>query len=130
MQTLRKKLTTISSATGLLLVLIILSSALVVQFVYHEEPCPLCLLQRAALINIGLALLLNLRYGNKIAHWGMVVLSACAGIAVSIRQILLHITTPEGFGSPVLGLHLYTWTFIAFAIAIVGSALVLILLTE
>ena len=42
---------------------------------------------------------MNLRYGNKVAHWALVILSALAGIAVSIRQILLHVTDSVGYGS-------------------------------
>jgi hypothetical protein len=35
---------------------------------------------------------------------------------VAGRQVLLHILPGDpGFGSPLLGLHLYTWSFIAFA---------------
>jgi hypothetical protein len=39
---------------------------------------------------------------------------------------LLHIVPGTGsFGNVVLGLHLYSWAFIIFAIAIVGSAFML-----
>jgi len=133
MKNLRKFLTEIEiidSIIGLVGVLIIIGSALVVQFFYQEEPCPLCLLQRVAFLNIGIALLLNLRYGNRVSHWAMVVLSSVAGAAVSIRQILLHITDPQGFGSPIFGLHLYTWSFLGFVLAIVGGTLMLVIYPE
>lgn len=120
----------IDAIIGLLAITIILDAALFVQFFQHEPPCPLCLLQRTAFINIGIALLLNLRYGNRVVHWAMVIFSGLTGIAVSIRQILLHITTPEGFGNPIFGLHLYTWCFIAFAMAIVGATLMLVIYPE
>ena len=118
------------SVLGILAVLGILSAALVMQFVYGEAPCPLCELQRAALLSIAIALFMNLRYGNRVAHWALVILSACAGIAVSIRQILLHLTDPVGFGSAVLGLHMYTWCFIGFALAVVGAASMLIIFRQ
>lgn len=40
--------------------------------------------------------------------------------AASTHQILLHIATPgdPGYGPAVMGLHLYTWAFVTFAIAI------------
>jgi len=120
----------IDSAIGVLGVLFILCAAFVMQLVFHEAPCPLCLLQRAGFASVGLAFLMNLRYGNRVAHWALAILSACAGIAVSIRQILLHITSPVGFGSAILGLHMYTWCFIAFAVTIVGSAMMLIIYPE
>jgi disulfide bond formation protein DsbB len=120
----------IDALIGLIGVIIILSAALVMQFVYYEKPCPLCLLQRAAFVNIGIALLLNFKFGNRVAHWSLVILSGIAGIAVSIRQILLHINDPVGMGSAVLGLHMYTWCFIGFATAIVGSTLMLIIYPE
>jgi len=87
-------------------------------------------LQRAAFVNIGLCLLLNVRYGNRVAHWAIAIISACAGAAVSLRQICLHITGPEGFGSAVFGLHMYTWCLIGFTACIIGSALMLLVYPE
>ncbi len=124
------KFATINSIIGLVGVVAILAGALVMQFVYGEDPCPLCLLQRAAFVSIGIALLMNLRYGNKVAHWALVILSAAAGIAVSIRQILLHVNDSVGYGSPVTGIHLYTWCFIGFALAIVGATILLLIYPE
>lgn len=125
-----QKIGLINSLIGLIGVIILLLAALVVQFFAHEEPCPLCLLQRAAFVNIGICLLMNLRVGNKVSHWAMAILSACAGIAVSIRQILLHITDPIGFGEPFLGLHMYTWCFMGFALVIVGATVMLLIYPE
>jgi len=120
----------IDSIIGIIGVCIVLISALFIQLYLHEEPCPLCLLQRAAYINIGLALMLNLRYGNKVSHWAMVILSAVAGAAVSMRQILLHISSPEGYGLVVFGLHIYTWSFIIFITCIIGSVIMLLIYPE
>lgn len=120
----------IDSIIGVVGVCIILGAALIVQVFYHEEPCPLCELQRAGFVNIGLALILNVRYGNRVSHWAMVILSALAGITVSVRQILLHVNDPVGFGSVVFGLHMYTWCFIGFAAAILGSSVMLLIYPE
>jgi len=125
-----KELEVIDSVIGVVGVLIILGAALFMQFFYKEQPCPLCLLQRAAFVSVGLSLVLNVRYGNRVTHWAMAILSACAGIAVSIRQILLHIASPTGFGSAVFGLHMYTWCFIGFALIIVGSTVMLLIYPE
>ncbi|MCH9643696.1 MAG: disulfide bond formation protein B [Gammaproteobacteria bacterium] len=115
------------TCVGLCGILAILIASLVVQFVAHEAPCPLCLLQRAAFIAIGLCLLMNLRYGHQVSHWGLAILCACSGIAVSIRQILLHVNNPKGFGEKVWGLHTYSWAFIGFFVTIIGCSLVLML---
>lgn len=119
----------VSSAVGLLGVIVILSAALILEFFYGQQPCPLCLLQRAAFASMGIAFILNLRYGHATKHWALALLSALAGIAVSIRQILLHVND-AGYGSPVAGLHLYTWCFIGFAIAILGAVIVLLICDE
>jgi disulfide bond formation protein DsbB len=120
----------IDTIIGIVGVCLILGAALIAQFFYHEAPCPLCELQRAALVNIGLALILNIKYGNCVSHWAMVIISALAGMAVSIRQILLHVNDPVGFGSAIVGLHMYTWCFIIFAVAIFASALMLLIYPE
>jgi hypothetical protein len=50
------------------------------------------------------------------------------GGAASTRQILLHILPGDtGYGEPVLGLHLYTWALITFAIVVIYVGLALIL---
>ncbi len=57
--------------------------------------------------------------GRYTRHYGVSLLSAIFGATVSIRQILLHIDPSDsGYGSPVLGMHLYTWAFIVFAVVI------------
>lgn len=124
------KILKIICVTGFIATLTILAAALYVQVVLDEQPCALCLLQRTAFSSMVIGLLLNLRYGEQTSHWAIVIISACAGIAVSIRQICLHITSPIGFGSAFFGLHMYTWTFIAFALAIVGSAFILLVYSE
>jgi hypothetical protein len=44
-----------------------------------------------------------------------------------MRQILRHIVPGSGsYGNDILGLHLYTWASIAFALMIIGSAILLL----
>lgn len=124
------KMQIIDACIGVLGVVIILAAAIAVQIFYDEAPCPLCLLQRAAFVAVGISFLMNVRYGNRARNWASAILAACAGIAVSIRQICLHITSPQGFGSAFGGLHMYTWCFIGFSIIIVGSALMLLIYPE
>lgn len=121
-----KSIEIIASIVGLIAVLAILSAAFYFQIVYQEQPCPLCLLQRAAFISIGISLLMNLRHPSNL-YWALVIISAMAGRAVSIRQILLHITDVTGYGSKILGFHMYSWSFIGFTAAIVGAAVMLLI---
>ena len=58
---------------------------------------------------------------------GMAIVGALLGALAASWQILLHILPGDpGFGSPVFGLHLYTWCFIAFGCQIAASAVFLI----
>lgn len=96
------------------------------QFAGSELPCPLCLLQRMAFLGIGIGCALNLKFGVRSSHYAIVLLSAMAGAAVSIRQVLLHIEPGDpGYGGPVLGIHLYTWTTVLCAFTITGTALLM-----
>lgn len=106
----------------------VLAGSLHLQFGIGEQPCPLCLVQRSAMIGLAIGPLMNLLWGMKPAHYALSILAAMVGGAASTRQILLHIATPgdPGYGPAVLGLHLYTWAFITFAIAIVGCAVMLL----
>ncbi len=63
-----------------------------VQFGLRELPCPLCLLQRLALLGVGLGAMLNVVYGTRRPrNDGISLLSAVFGGAVAVRHILLHI---------------------------------------
>ena len=106
----------------------ILLSAYGVQFLWHEQPCPLCLLQRIGMISVAAAAFLNIRFGVKMSHYGLALLSALYGGFVALRQISLHVCPgfPE-FGLPVLGLSLYTWSFIVFVCVVLAVALLLFL---
>ncbi len=113
---------------------LILAAAFGAQLVFGEPPCPLCVVQRVALMMCALGplyILLQTRdgalTGRDIAIGnGIAIISALVGAAVSTRQVLLHVLPGDrGFGSPVLGLHLYTWCLIAFVCQIAASGLML-----
>ena len=69
----------------------VLLGALGIQTFTDATPCPLCLLQRMGMIGVAIAALLNIHFGSKSSHYGLMLLSAMTGCAVAIRQILLHI---------------------------------------
>ena len=116
---------------------VVMLSAFAIQFIGGEFPCPLCMLQRYGMIlsTLGaLYVIMQARRGTLTAAryaqgLGMGLLAVVAGASVSVRQILLHIKPgDEGYGEPVLGLHLYTWAFITFAIVMVYVAVMLMLM--
>jgi len=115
------------NAFGVLGLCGILLGAYYVQFANGELPCPLCLLQRLAVIGVAFGAMLNLRYGIHPKHYAISLLSAIFGACVSARQILLHIAPgSDGYGSPVLGMHLYTWAFVVFVVTITLIGLMLL----
>ena len=93
------------------------------QFAEGEFPCPLCIAQRMAMMLVvigpiyivsqtlkGRASLPVLATGSGIA-----ILGAVLGMAMSSRQVLLHIAPGDpGYGTAVMGMHLYTWALVTF----------------
>ena len=106
----------------------VLISAFGVQFLWHEEPCPLCLLQRIGMISVAAALALNIKFGIRPFFYGLALLASLFGGFVALRQISLHVCPgfPE-FGLPVLGISLYTWSFFVFVCCVFAVALLLFL---
>jgi disulfide bond formation protein DsbB len=85
-------------------------------------------LQRVGFAGVAFGLLLNVRYGQKPLHVGIVILAALFGMSVAGRHVLIHIAPGTGsYGSAVFGLHLYTWAFVLFGVSILGAAVLLIL---
>jgi disulfide bond formation protein DsbB len=116
----------ILNGLALLGVTAILGLAFAWQFAYDELPCPLCLLQRVALMLAGVGLLLNLRLGPSPMHYAMTIAASLGGMVASGRQVLLHIAPGDpGYGTTLLGLHFYTWGFIAFVALIVFCVVML-----
>lgn len=114
------------NALGMLAVSLVLLLAYVYQLKLYELPCPLCLLQRVGFVAVGVGLGLNLLHGARPRHYGIMLFGALFGGSVAVRQILLHIVPGTGhYGSPVLGLHYYTWAAICFFLILVGTAFML-----
>jgi disulfide bond formation protein DsbB len=122
-----------------LVICAVLVGAFVVQFGEGEFPCPLCMLQRMAMIlcTLGPAYVITKARDGEVkttaftTGYGMSIVAAVGGASISIRQILLHIVPPDpGFGDPVLGLHLYTWALLVFVAVLVDSGLNLMFARE
>lgn len=118
----------IAATLNALVLTLILAAALIVQFALGELPCPLCFLQRIAIMlcALGPCFLLAQNRRSALTHrdlaiaGGMSVLAALLGAAIAVRQVLLHILPGDpGFGGTVLGMHLYTICLLVF----IGHAL-------
>lgn len=115
------------NALGLLAVGAVLVAAFVDQLAFGDLPCPLCILQRAGFLGVALGLALNVRFGPRPSHYGVMLLSALAGGAVSLRQTLLHIVPGQGaYGDAFLGLHFYAWALGLFLVCVAGTAVLLL----
>ena len=106
----------------------VLTGGYMYQLFEHEQPCPLCMLQRLAMIGIAASILLNLRFGFKEEHYGLALLSAIFGISISLRQIALHVCPQfPTFGQPILHYDLYVWAFIVFMCSMLATSVLLML---
>ncbi len=118
----------------------VILGAFFVQFVGKEYPCPLCYLQRMAMILAVLGPARMIAIGHRkgkiggyafTTGFGMTVLASILGACISIRQILLHIAPGDpGYGDPVMGLHLYTWALIVFACLLLDAGIHLTFIRE
>ena len=124
---------------GMLGIVGIFAGAFVYQFSYRELPCTLCLLQRVAMLGVAMGAAMNVMIGPDTRHYGVCLVSAVFGIAVSIRQSLLHInpffdtktgqptleaTANPPFGQEVFGLNLYIWGIIIFLVTFLAIGVV------
>ncbi|NOH27250.1 disulfide bond formation protein B [Vibrio mediterranei] len=125
---MNQKNITLLNTLGLLGITFVLLMGSVLQVAWNELPCPLCLLQRIGFVMVMFGFLLNIVYGTEQRHYGVILVGALFGAATALRQVSLHVIpgTPV-FGSPILGMHYYTWAFVIFAMTIAGVALLLVL---
>ena len=109
----------------------ILLGAFYFQFFLHEDPCPLCLLQRMGMLGVLFGLACNTWFGFRNEHIALVLIAALVGVTFSIRQVLLHVCPvpgePTGYGTPVMGMHLYTWGVLIFGATVLVAAVFLLL---
>lgn len=104
------------------------------QFAEGELPCPLCILQRMAMmiVVIGPVFIVSraLRGESSATSLatgaGISIVGAVLGLMMSGRQVLLHIAPDDpGYGTAVLGMHLYSWALVTFLVVLVFCGLVL-----
>lgn len=124
----RRSPAAILNMLGLFGISLVLTVAFYYQLALGELPCPLCLLQRAGFIAIGIGFLFNLRIGERASHYAMVLIGSLVTGFISIRQMSLHLAPGDpGYGSTLFGLHFYTWALIAAVGVVCYVALVFVL---
>lgn len=124
----RYKIARFLNVIWILVLAAVLIAAYTYQFTTKQDPCPLCELQRLAMIATSIGAMLNLRYGLKRMHYSIGIFGCLFGTAVSLRQISLHICPKfPTFGTRILGYELYTWSFVVFYCSLLGVAILLLL---
>jgi disulfide bond formation protein DsbB len=115
----------------MLVIAAILTTAMTLQYAYGELPCPLCLLQRAAMFGVCFGIILHFRHGYSVRNTGLSMLFALFLLIVSVRQTLLDIYPRPGhsyIGSAVLGLHMPVWSVLIALAILLAFAIKLTLL--
>lgn len=93
----------------------ILTTAMVLQFIKGELPCPLCLLERLAMFGVCFGIMRNFRHGFAYRNTGLSLLWTIFLLVVSVRQSLLDVYPRPGhayIGSPIFGLHMPVWSIV------------------
>jgi disulfide bond formation protein DsbB len=104
----------------------ILTAAMVIQYAYGELPCPLCLLQRVAMLGVCFGIMQSFRNGFSDRNLGYSLLFAIFLLVVAVRQTLLDIYPRPGHeyvGSAILGMHMPVWS-ILIALALITAVAV------
>jgi hypothetical protein len=93
----------------------ILTAAMVMQYVFGDIPCPLCLLQRVSMFGCCFGLLHQLRTNDSERGGGIALLFALLLLVIAVRQTLLDLFPRPGHayvGSAVFGVHMEVWSVV------------------
>ncbi|MFA7324759.1 MAG: disulfide bond formation protein B [Candidatus Nanopelagicales bacterium] len=106
------------NALGAIVAALVIAGAWYFEFSTHEAPCPFCLMIRICFTGIAIGALLNVRFGVRVAHYGLCLLFAVVGMVICFYDVVSSYPPISSWGStPFMGLHLPTWGFISFAAA-------------
>jgi disulfide bond formation protein DsbB len=109
----------------------VLTAAMGFQYLDGEIPCPLCLLERAAMFACCFGLIRQLRDGGSQRGAGIAMISTVLLLVISVRQTLLDIVPRAGhayIGSAVFGLHMPVWSVLVAVALLIGFAVRLAIL--
>jgi disulfide bond formation protein DsbB len=130
-----RRLLALLNYTYLLLVMFviagILTAAMTLQYVNGELPCPLCLLERVAMLGVCFGIMLNFRHGFSYQNTGFSLLFAIVLLVISVRQSLLDIYLRPGheyIGSAIFGIHMPVWSIIIALALLIAYAIKLAIL--
>ena len=118
--------------TLLLIIDGILTTAMYMQYMMGEIPCPLCLLQRLVLFLIAFIIISICQNGYSLRKSGFLILFTLYLLIISLRQSLLDIVQRfrhEWIGSTLWGIHLPVWSFIASLMIILSYSMKFILIS-
>ena len=109
----------------------ILTAAMTLQYANGELPCPLCLLERVAMLGVCFGIMLNFRRGFSYQNTGFSLLSAILLLVIAVRQSLLDIYPRPGheyIGSAIFGIHMPVWSIIIALALLIAYAIKLAIL--
>lgn len=104
----------------------ILTMAMVLQLAFGEIPCPLCLLQRVAMLGCCFGLIQQLRAEESQRGAGIGLVFALLLLVISARQTLLDIVPRPGHsyvGQAVFGMHMPVWSVVIAVALLAGFAI-------
>src|SRR6185312_17557822 len=111
----------------------ILTFAQILQFKGGEIPCPLCLLQRVAMLGVCFGLIRDLREQPSLHNAGLSMIFALLLLVISVRQTLLDIYPRPGheyIGSAIFGIHMPMWSVLIAAALLFAFAVKFAVLGE
>jgi disulfide bond formation protein DsbB len=86
-------------AIGLLICTLLMAFALYLQYVEHQEPCPLCILQRVAFVGLMIVFAVGALHGPRargaVVYSVLLVLISVIGAGVAGRQVWLQLLPPD-----------------------------------
>ena len=86
-------------AAGALIAFGALGFALVLQYAFEMEPCPMCIFQRVAMVGVGVVMLVAALHGPRgFGRWvyaGLSIIAAGMGLAIAGRHVWLQSLPPD-----------------------------------
>ncbi len=112
--------------TGLEVTGIVLISLLILgmQFIFHEPPCAVCLLERVGYLGIASSFLLNFRFGLKPSHYVISLLFASFTALAEVQQIARYIDVAD-FWHNTSALYWYAGSVIVCVGAMIFSTIMI-----
>ncbi|TXI94324.1 MAG: disulfide bond formation protein B [Neisseriales bacterium] len=107
-----------------MLIIVALCTTLLIAFSYqftvNDLPCAMCVMSRMGVYAMSFGLLANLLLSRNTKNYLLVIIAGLIQMAISLEFIVRHIVPGSGsYGSPVFGLHMYSWNFIFTVLIII-----------